>query len=208
MYIPRGAEGGEPIFVDLVVWAKAEARIAEIAAVTPAKAPELLSAFNRAALELDRLGNMLELEYQISLREAAKVKAVVLLDRVPKILAEKGLATAKSPMGSEDIRIAILDQDQEYDRAQERSELLKAATKLIKGKHDAFERAFRSVRTLVGEQNFNYGGGTSKELSHSTSESKPVGIKPSGFGAPKYANAPRPRPATAVVEEEPSDIPY
>jgi hypothetical protein len=60
-----------------------------------------------------RLANTIELEYQFAVREAEKIRAEVLLDRVPKILAEKGLATAKNPMGSEDLRDAVLAQDTE-----------------------------------------------------------------------------------------------
>lgn len=153
---PAGSMEAQDIPIDLGHWARLENRIQEVATVTPQKAPELLATFNRAALDLDRLAIQLELEHQIALRNADRVRGEVLLDRVPKILAEKGLATAKNPMGSEDLRSAILDTDSQYRDMLERADMLKAMTKLIRGKYDAFERAFRSVRTLVGEQNFNY----------------------------------------------------
>ncbi len=187
---PSGNKAGQEIPIDMGYWAQLEARINEVATVTPQKAPELMATFNRAALDLDRLANMLELEYQIALREADKIRAEVLLDRVPKILAEKGLANSRNPMGSEDLRNAVLAQDKDLDAALERSEQLKAMTKMIRGKYDAFERAFRSVRTLVGEQNFNFSL-PARELSHGKDgDQTNVGIKPRvatpGFGTPKY----------------------
>src|SRR5262245_33499050 len=104
IFAPRGKKDEAPIPLDMAHWAALEARIQEVACVTPQKAPELLATFNRAALDLDHLANTFELEYQIAVREAEKVRAEVLLDKVPKVLQEKGLATAKSPMGSEDLR--------------------------------------------------------------------------------------------------------
>lgn len=182
VHCPAGSPSSQPIPIDLGYWAELEARIREIATVTPTKAPELLSTFTRACLDLDGLVNTLELEYQVSMREAEKIRATVLLDRVPKILQEKGLTTSKNPMGSEDLRNAVLAQDPDYDAALERTEQLKAMTRMVKGKYDAFERAFRSVRTLVGEQNFNYSN--DKRLSGDTGTA-PAGST-NGFGKPRY----------------------
>jgi hypothetical protein len=157
-----------------------EARIQEVACVTPTKAPELLATFNRCALDLDRLANQLELEHQLAMREAERLKGEILLDRVPNILAEKGLSTPKSPMGSEDMRNAVLSQQKDYQEQLDRADKLKAMTRMIRGKYDAFERAFRSVRTLVGEQNFNF----SQSINGGDLSKKPVGVQ--GFGKPKY----------------------
>jgi hypothetical protein len=55
--------------------------------------------------------------------------------------------------------------------------MLKAMTKMLRGKYDAFERAFRIVRTMVGEQNFNFTL-PARELSHGRGGPKDVGIKP------------------------------
>lgn len=186
VYCPSGDSKGSAIEIHMGYWASLEARIQEIATVTPQKAPELLATFNRAALDLDRLGNQLELEYQMSVRAADKVRAEILLDRVPKILAEKGLSTPKNPMGSEDLRQAVLSADTQYQEALERSDLLKAMVKMIRGKYEAFERAFRSVRTLVGEQNFNYML-PNRNLSGDSGTAEPgAPTPPAGFGRAKY----------------------
>jgi hypothetical protein len=179
---PAGNKLNPDIPIDLGYWAQQETRIAEIATCTPGKAPELLASFNRAALELDRLSNLLELEHQTALREAEKVRAEVLLDRVPRILASKGLTTPKNPMGSEDLRNAVLAQDPDLDQALERAAQLKAMSRLIRGKYDAFERAFRSVRTLVGEQNFNY---SNRSLSGDTGTGGVGTVLANGFGKPR-----------------------
>lgn len=178
---PPGGPNSSPTPINMTEWARLEQRIMEISTVTPVKAPELLSTFNRAALELDRLANSLELEYQTALREADKIRAVILLDKMPAILEQKGLSS------SENIRKAVLALDPELDAALEKAELLKAMTKMIRGKYDAFERAFRSVRTLVGEQNFNFLN--PKVETSGDSGNRSVGIEPAnrgGFGKPKY----------------------
>lgn len=196
LYAPPGKPGGQPIEIDMGFWARQEARLAEVANVTPMKAPELLSTFNKAALELDRLANTVELEYQFAVRESEKVRASVLLDKVPKILQEKGLVKPSNPLGSEDLRAAILAQDAELEQACETADMLKALVKMLRGKYDAFERAFRSVRTMVGEQNFNFSNFLpDRNLSAGRDSAKPtqVGIKPApaGFGTPKFSNAGR-----------------
>lgn len=181
IYAPAGSPSGQDIPINLSHWGRLEARIEEVAAVTPTKAPELLATFNRAALDLDRLANEVELEYQLAQREADRLKGEILLDRVPDILAQKGLATPKNPMGSEDLRQAVLSQQADYRDQLERVDKLKAMVKMIRGKFDAFERAFRSVRTLVGEQSYNFGG---VKINGGDLSGKTVGIQ--GFGKPKY----------------------
>lgn len=141
--------------IDLAHWARQEARIQEVAAVTSEKAAELLSTFNGCCLDLDDITNKLTLEAQLAQREADSVKARVIIDEVPTILAARKLATAKNPMGSEDLRNAILGTHQEYQQALRKVDTLKALTKLMQGKRDAFERAWRSVRALVSERTFN-----------------------------------------------------
>lgn len=183
IYCPAGNKNGEAIQIDMGYWAQLEARIQEVATVTPAKAPELLATFNRAALDLDRLGNALELEHQMAVREAERVRGEILLDRVPGILKAKGLATDRNPMGSEDMRQAVLSQDKEYQEALDRADMLKAMTKMIRGKFDAFERAFRSVRTLVGEATFNF---SNANLKGDTGTAAPgQRTAPAGFGTAK-----------------------
>ena len=140
--------------IDLSYWATLEARIQEVAIVTSEKAAELLSTFNSCCLDLDDITNKLSLEVQLAQRDADSTKARVIIDEVPEILAAKKLATAKNPMGSEDLRNAVLGTHTEYQEALRKVDTLKALSKLMQGKRDAFERAWRSVRALVSERTF------------------------------------------------------
>lgn len=206
VYAPAGKPGGQDTPINLSAWARQEARLEEVASVTPQKAPELLAAFNRAALDLDRLANTIELEYQFAVRESEKIRASILLDKVPKILAQKGLVRASNPLGSDDLRQAILSQDPQLEVACDTADMLKAMGKMLRGKYDAFERAFRSVRTMVGEQNFNFSSQLApRELSSGSRSDTPttVGIsKPAGFGTPKYGG----RPVQAPRQVKPMDV--
>lgn len=204
IFVPRGKANESAIPVDLGFWGRQEQRLAEVAFVTPTKAPELLSHCNRCALDLENLIVTFEMEQQYAIREAERRKAEVLLDVIPKLLIEKGLATSRNPLGSEDVRAAVLAQDTLYAEALERVDQIKAVAKLLRGKFDAFERAFIAVRTLVREQNFNFTN-PSKELSHGrdVEQTAPVGTKRStAFGTPRYSNQ------AQVSRRIDDDIPY
>lgn len=183
VYVPAGNKNGAPIEVDFGALAKIEARIQEVASVTPQKAPELLATFNRAALDMDRLSHQLELEYQLSVRDAERIRGEVILDRAPTILKQKGLTTDRNPAGSEDLRNAVLANDKEYLEAMDRSDFIRAMQKIIRGKYDAFERAFRSVRTMVGEATFSF---SNRNLSGDTGDAEVGESLKSRFGTPNY----------------------
>lgn len=153
---PRGSgEGG--LVLEMVNVYAAEKRIAEIAFVTPHKAPELLAVFNGVFLELTRCVTQLDYERNQAERVANKVRAIILLDKVPGILKERGLTTAKSPMGSEDIRTAILDLDDDYNVALERVDQIAAISKILQGKLKAIEMAYTSVKKIIGENAYSAG---------------------------------------------------
>lgn len=152
---PRGKGETQALALDMTNCYKAEGRIQEVAFVTPHKAPELLAVFNETFLELTRYLSQLDYELNVAERAANKVRAIILLDKVPEILKERGLATAKSPLGSEDIRTAILDTDQEYQEALERCDKIRAISKLLQGKLKAIEMAYTSVKKIIGENVYN-----------------------------------------------------
>lgn len=155
--VPRALSGLSPIALNLGELDTAERRIAEVATVTPLKAPELLATFNMAFLEASRYIALLEQEYVQAKRQADRIRSVVLLDKVPQILAAKGLASAKSPAGSEDLRKAVLDGDEEYGQALDRVNVIECYVELLKGKQKGLEMAYTSVKKMLGESTFNYG---------------------------------------------------
>lgn len=154
LLVPRAQELPERR-IDLAAIKRIEARIDEVALVTPHKAPELLAAFNKAYADLHEHVTVLEVERLRAEREANKRKAVVLLDNVVRILKEKNLWSAKSPTGSEDMRNAILDQDVQYEELTDKVGQLEAIIELLKGKMKSFEMAYTSVKKILGENAFN-----------------------------------------------------
>jgi len=146
---------GKGTVIDLLKVYETEGRIQEVAFVTPAKAPELLARFNESYLYLHKHISLLEYELIRSTREANKLKAVILLDNVPKILEQKGLVSGKSKSGSEDLRNAILDQDEKYQDALDETQKIKCIIELLKGKMKGVEMAFTSVKKILGESAFN-----------------------------------------------------
>lgn len=170
--VPRG-NGTGGIVLDMTNVYIAEGRIQEVAFVTPHKAPELLSTFNVTFLELTRHITKLDYERNVAKRVANKMRAIILLDRVPAILKERGLATAKSPAGSEDLRQAILDIDEPYQTACDRVDQITAIMKLLQGKLTSIEMAYTSVKKIIGENAYNM---NNPNLKHGSSEDE------SGFG--------------------------
>src|SRR5690606_22674025 len=128
-----------------------EARIMEVATVTQLKAPELLASFNVAYLRAAELVGLLEAQSILFERHASQVRAVVILDRAPVRLKEKGLATEKNPNGSADLRQAVLDSDDEYRQAMDAVGQINALLSLFKEKKKAIEMAYTSVKKILGE---------------------------------------------------------
>lgn len=147
---------GQTISVDMTQLNNAVQRIVEVQLVTKTKAPELLSTYNvawRDAAEAMAIGRAAHIQ---AVRAADRIKAIILLDKAPKILLEKGLATTKSPGGSEHLRQAVLDLDEEYQKAVELADKIECVIELLSGKRKAVEMAFTSVKKILGEGDVGY----------------------------------------------------
>lgn len=155
LLVPRGVPNLAPINIDLREINAAEDRIIEIQGVNKHKAPELLACFNRAYLACTKQATMLEQEKNEAQREANKQRSICLLDRAPEQLKAKGLSNTK------DMREAILDIDEEYQAALIKVELITTAQQLLKDKAKGIEMAYTSVKKIIGEGAYNYGGGGS-----------------------------------------------
>lgn len=169
---------------DLSVVDKAEARVMEIASLTPAKAPELLASFNAAYIIAIKAQAAVQHELVVAKRFTEKARATALLDRVPDILRAKGLSTPKNPMGSEDIRTAVLEMDEEYSQALDRVNFLSCILELVKGKAKGVEMAYTAVKKVIGEQAFNYSG--ARTSSGNEGNSTAGQTRHSGIGTPRY----------------------
>jgi hypothetical protein len=149
--VPAGSMLDPDITIDLAAILRSESRQDEVATVTPGKAPELLAEFNRSWLRIHDVYAKLEKEKNTAEKEADKRKGILLLEVIPKTLADKGIASAA------DTRKAVIDTDAEYEILTDRLDQLKAAVLYIKGKLKSFENAYNSVKKIMGEDKFqNY----------------------------------------------------
>lgn len=135
---------------------QAEQRTEEVSTVTRDKAPELLATFNKAYADASEIRTRLEYELDVVKNEIERLRASIILDRVPTILREKGLASAKSPAGSEDLRTAIINSDPDYRELVDRRGMLECVIALVKVKADKIQRAYSSVSKLVGDGSLRY----------------------------------------------------
>jgi len=147
--IVKTLDGREDLTVQLHSTSVAESRAPEIAAITPTKAPELLVTFNRAYLDLTQIFAKLHLERSRAEDALGKAKAVILLDKLPGILKEKGISS------SVDIRQAIVDSDADYQAAKETLDIITATMEYIKGKIKFMENSYTAVKKIIGERNWN-----------------------------------------------------
>lgn len=128
-----------------------ESRIQEIAVVSPTKAPELLATFNIAFLTCSRAVSRLEFEINTLQRAVDQRKSVLLLDELPAILKAKGVWTAKSPMGSEATREAVISADAPLMQLREKVDELTAWSRMFSDLKRGFEMAYGSVKKIVGD---------------------------------------------------------
>lgn len=150
LIVPRARDGQEPLSLDLTEIRQAERRLGEVAMTNAVRAPELLALYNGAYLMVRRYINLLEYEENVAERRLEEVRAIFIVDKLPELLAAKGLATSRSPLGSEDIRTAFLALDPEYKRMQEMLSTIKAYSALLKTMETGFENAYNSVKKLLG----------------------------------------------------------
>lgn len=189
--VPRGKGVGSPIWVDLQPIVLAEQRMAEVAMVTPAKAPELLYTFNKAWKDLNEIVAKVKAEKTYAEVELSRVRGELILDVIPGVLKEKGLIRAGNPAGSEDLRQAVLDTNATYLGAQDRVNQITTFHDILNGKLTSFRMAYESTKKILGEShgminnaNPYLGGGIDDGPPvHSTSDS----IMP-GYGRGKYGS--------------------
>lgn len=181
---PR-VEGGA-IIIDLDKIAQMEARLAEVALVTPIKAPELLSVFTDAWLALQRHAISLETERLRADRVARMRRSLVVLDIAPEVLRNKGLIRTGSPAGSEDLRQAVLDGDEFYQNSLSLVYEIGCCIDVLKVKAKAFEMAYNSVKKILDADRYFYtpNHNLNGRLNTDTNESSPPtsGFGKAGFG--------------------------
>lgn len=151
LLVPRGKSNEEPLRLEISKIMEAEARIQEIADVNIHKAPELLACLTKAYSDINKVISGIEYEYELALQSAREIKGIVILDKAPGILKEKGLSGSKNPGGSADLRQAILDSDPEYKEVQGRIIKIKTHLSLLEGKKKSIDMAYTAVKKILGD---------------------------------------------------------
>lgn len=147
LLIPRGRQGLAPISLNMTMIYKVERRIEEIRIANPASMPDLVTDFNLGFIQLGKMVASIQLELAEAKMSLNEAKAVVLLDKVERILAEKRISKS-----SVDIREAILALDPDVMNAQQRVHAIDACLTLLNNKLEAFEWAYQSVKKISDVQ--------------------------------------------------------
>ncbi len=195
---PQGNGTGAPFTIDLKAILKAEARVIEVQNVTPMKAGELLATFTICWRELHAHVSQMEFQKTEAQRVVDRVRATILLDKIPEELIRRKMATTKAPLASADVREAIIVMDPDYDEAFGRLRQIEAVVELLRGKLKSFEWAYMSVKKMMGDAaTHNYLGGNSHLTGGDTGTNEPGETEKferpaaspraaSGFGTPRY----------------------
>jgi hypothetical protein len=147
LQVPSAA--GKPHILDMRRIHKAEARLVELAALTRPKAGELLHTFIEAYGDARTHLAVLKQEFGASKQKLRQVRGVIVLDRVQDALKEKGLASARSPAGSEDLRDAVVNTDPDYLVAADRLNQVEAAMEHMDGKVKKLDMAYFAINGLI-----------------------------------------------------------
>lgn len=140
---------GRGATVDMKKIHKASARIGELAYMTRAKSGEFLATFIRAVREARDARAMVKGQFGAWKKKLRRIKGEVVLDRGPDKLREKGLASARSPAGSEDLRNALVDTDEEYGDAQDKLLQVEAALDHLENAVEELSMAYFATQSLI-----------------------------------------------------------
>jgi len=146
---PAGKRGEQPIVIDFGGVVQAHLRESEVAIVNKAKAPELLSTFNKAWRDLHDVISKLEAEKNKADREASFRASYITLEVAPQALKNRGL-----PINAKTID-AIINGDEEYARLCEVLSEIKSVQEFLKGRMKSFENSYNSVKKIMGEEAYN-----------------------------------------------------
>lgn len=160
-------DGKRAISLPMASISRMEARQEEVQMVTRFKAPELLTALNRAWLVVSKMALAVNQHLLRAQRELEIRKAILLVDLLPDILVKKRLKTA-----NEETRQGILVLDREYCEILDRVEQIRAVLEMLKVKAKGFQNSFDSVKKILGTSQLIDGTGPGS-LSHRPGEDLP-----------------------------------
>lgn len=187
---PNGTE----FSVDMTELRRLEGRQSLAAGVGRMEALALMSDMKDGYEIAGTLKATLGLELDRAKSAANMRRAIVYLDVVPDVLRAKGVASARSPGGSEEQREAVLALDKESAQLQDYTAQIQSARELMAVKMEGFRMTYSTVKRnfddqLPGMLPRNYNGGALQEprpardflpnRQHSTGNPQPGLIVPS-----------------------------
>jgi hypothetical protein len=150
MLLPRGdATNGSPLVLDMKQIYESERRLEDVKSVTPDTASEVMGEMNIAANDASRYLAWIQYELLMAKKNYDKRKAVLILEKLPDFLKEKGLKP------NEDIRESFLALDNEAYQLRDRIDCLTAAFYMIEGKLKTFVRAFNAAKSVGDNRRYN-----------------------------------------------------
>jgi hypothetical protein len=152
LIVPSGTPGLNVVTLDLTRVREAEALLPDIAMTTTAKAPYLLAVFNEAFNDLIGTIRISELEALRAKSTVNQIRSRIILDEVKDVLKNKGLSKDNNPAGSEDLRRAVLEANQEYIEAMDRMNFLEVTTEFLRGKLKSMDMAYTAVKKIISDQ--------------------------------------------------------
>lgn len=126
----------------------------EIKTANHSKATELMVMYNQAYLASTQIANKLEFEYQVAMNRMEETKSIILLDEMQDTLKKKGLWNAKNPLGSQDIREAVYNNDQRIIKLKELIQAIASVLKMVEGFRKSFEMGYNSAKKVLGDSTF------------------------------------------------------
>lgn len=140
--ISRGPQQ-TPILLELKDTNYALTRVNDIRVINPIILPDLLAVFSKSMTELTKALGAISLEIVKTTYVLDRIKAHIILEDMPRILAEKGLKS------SEDVRSAIISLDPAYSQLSEQLAMLEAVYENLKSKYKNMELAIYNCKTIT-----------------------------------------------------------
>lgn len=148
---PRAVNGIAPKELDLTLVLKAEARMFEVAIATPEKSLELMATFNEAMSKLSAFMADVQHEKDSAARLSKQIKARVMLDQSGDYLKERKLGN------SADLRMAVVEVNEEYQRSVDIVDQLRAVLALLDGKMSSLKMAYFGCKDVIKVQALTVG---------------------------------------------------
>lgn len=138
-----------PLSLDMRKIYKARARIIELVALTRAKAGDFLATVIEAKTQARDYQALVRYEVGRWKTRLKTVRGIVVLDKAPEMLKVKGLASSRSPAGSEDLRDSVVFTDSEYIATNEKLLQADAALEYLDTRVGELTEAYFSAQAII-----------------------------------------------------------